>query len=447
MEDDNGMGETQCDLTKPRIAPYKNTWTSPKYGILVQFKARSAERIAILPNNVTCSCSLQHTARRLHWESGMHENEGRALPKDTLNSKIATGCTQIEFAQRSTRSTRPRRKIILGPTQANRRVPGKPGTTPLTTEFRAYLFRHSNSRIKIAKKTRSGSRSKSPRATSTRNPSFRTWARRSRSTNSAKNWRIWSPTWATQRSSSFAKTLPKSNAWQFLLGNRHCLLHLWKIIQKSSQGTKEFDKTNYDVSSIPGYGIKKEKQSRCHTWTVWITTNVLQGSRHVAESSPAQTWRTSIHACAMAQRLRVKKFVVTNRMDRAAKKATWQDCLGGSFIRREENWENSKFDALDSHVKHRRTSATTQSTTRLCSSEKRMQEIARRTPGKDSTRLEDHSSRSTSKTAKRTSVWGNRQTWQSSRSSNRLAVLWRVAGRPVDSVVLVTWAFNSANLT
>ena len=26
MEDGNGMGETPCDLTKPRIAPYKNIW-------------------------------------------------------------------------------------------------------------------------------------------------------------------------------------------------------------------------------------------------------------------------------------------------------------------------------------------------------------------------------------------------------------------------------------
>ena len=46
----------------------------------------------------------------------MYENEGGALPKGAVNSKIATGCTQSEFAQRSTRSTRPRRKIIKGPT-------------------------------------------------------------------------------------------------------------------------------------------------------------------------------------------------------------------------------------------------------------------------------------------------------------------------------------------
>ena len=44
------------------------------------------------------------------------------------------------------------------------------------------------------------------------------------------------------------------------------------------------------------------------------------------------------------------------------------------------------------------------STTRLRSSEKRMQDVARRTHGKDSTRLLNHSSQSTNKTAKRTSV-------------------------------------------
>ena len=30
MEDVYGMGETPCDLTKPRIAPYKNTWKRPQ---------------------------------------------------------------------------------------------------------------------------------------------------------------------------------------------------------------------------------------------------------------------------------------------------------------------------------------------------------------------------------------------------------------------------------
>ena len=67
MEDDNGIVETPCDLTKPRIAPYKNTWKLlEKYCMFVQFKARSGDWIAILPNTVTCNRSLQHTACDLY---------------------------------------------------------------------------------------------------------------------------------------------------------------------------------------------------------------------------------------------------------------------------------------------------------------------------------------------------------------------------------------------
>ena len=87
--------------------------TSSKYCILVQFDARSEERIAILSNTITRNRSLQHTACDLHRESGMHEDEGGGIPQSMLNSDIATCCTQTEFAQRSTRSTRTRRKIIL----------------------------------------------------------------------------------------------------------------------------------------------------------------------------------------------------------------------------------------------------------------------------------------------------------------------------------------------
>ena len=47
MDDGNGMGETPCDLTQPRIAPYKNIWKRfSKYSILVQFEVRSSERPA-----------------------------------------------------------------------------------------------------------------------------------------------------------------------------------------------------------------------------------------------------------------------------------------------------------------------------------------------------------------------------------------------------------------
>ena len=72
-----------------------------------------------------------------------------------------------------------------------------------------------------------------------------------------------------------------------------------------------------------------------------------------------------------------------------------------------ERIQNSKHWIL--HDKCRRTSATTQSTTLLCSSEKRMQTTARRAPGKDSARLQNHPSQTTSLTKKRTTVRRNRR--------------------------------------
>ena len=47
----------------------------------MQFEARSRERLAVLPNAVACSRSLQHTTCSLHWESGMYEDTGWATPR------------------------------------------------------------------------------------------------------------------------------------------------------------------------------------------------------------------------------------------------------------------------------------------------------------------------------------------------------------------------------
>ena len=46
MDDDQIMEEIRSDSDKPRIAPYKNTWRPhQKYSVLVQFEARSEERM------------------------------------------------------------------------------------------------------------------------------------------------------------------------------------------------------------------------------------------------------------------------------------------------------------------------------------------------------------------------------------------------------------------
>ena len=73
--------------------------------------------------------------------------------------------------------------------------------------------------------------------------------------------------------------------------------------------------------------------------------------------------------------------------------------------------------------------ASTQSTTRHCSSEKRMETIARRAPGKDPARLQNHPSQSTSTTKKRTTVRRNRRIRLRGWLHFRLEVLLRVVGR------------------
>ena len=113
MDHEKSMGETPRDLTKPRIAPYKNTWTR-------------------LQNN---------------WESGMYENSRRALPKGSLDSKSATGCIQSEFRNTVNKTHQAKTQDHLETHQAIRSVTWKLVATSWITEFRVYLFLQSSSRI------------------------------------------------------------------------------------------------------------------------------------------------------------------------------------------------------------------------------------------------------------------------------------------------------------
>ena len=54
----------------------------------------------------------------------MYENTGGALPEGSLDSKSTMSCTQIELAIWSTRSTKPRSKIILGTIERFERLRG-----------------------------------------------------------------------------------------------------------------------------------------------------------------------------------------------------------------------------------------------------------------------------------------------------------------------------------
>ena len=198
MEDVLGMGET-CDLTKSRIAPYKNTWTRVHNSVFwcnlelaqengLQFY-QTRSRAVVLYN--TCS---------LYWESGVYENSGWALPQGSLNSESTT-CRDPQ-SQDARSSWDPSNDSKSYGETWNTAVDYRISGMPLTTV---------EQQVTTREKTRSRSWSRSSRTTSTRNPSFRTWARRRRSTSSAKNRRTGSPTWTTPRSSNFAKILPNSN--------------------------------------------------------------------------------------------------------------------------------------------------------------------------------------------------------------------------------------------
>ena len=110
----------------------------------------------------------------------------------------------------------------------------------------------------------------------------------------------------------------------------------------------------------------------------------------------------------MPQRRTISKVFVRNWVDRRANYWIWQYCFGESFIRRNMIWKNSTFNWIK----------TVFATTWFRSGKKkRMQKFARRQRDKESTRPQNNSSWSTSKTAKRTSIWRNRRIWLSSRSS------------------------------
>ena len=106
----------------------------------------------------------------------------------------------------------------LGTHQAIQIVKRKPITTSWITESLPYHFQQWNSRMQNVR-TRSRSWSKSLRNTSARNRTSRIWARRRKSTSSARNRRNWLPTWTTPRDLRIllAKNLPNNNVLNAIL--------------------------------------------------------------------------------------------------------------------------------------------------------------------------------------------------------------------------------------
>ena len=118
MEDELGMGENPRDWTKPRIAPYKNTWKRPQITVLWCNLKLCQERGLQFYQTRSLAVVLHNTLPAARIEKAVCvKTQEELYQKDRLTQRVPRVVTKIELAIWSTRSTKPRRKIILGPTK------------------------------------------------------------------------------------------------------------------------------------------------------------------------------------------------------------------------------------------------------------------------------------------------------------------------------------------
>ena len=283
---------------------------------------------AISPNAVTCSRSLQHTCS-LHWESG---------------------CTQSELAMRSTRSTKPRRKIVLGPTKrieqlretwnnaVDQIIPGM----PLTTVEQQDTTRE-NKVKKLIERFENHQHKESFIQDLSQTRKINKFSEQSKDLIADLNN---TEIFELSGNSSKQQCLECNAYWELGIICCSCGRNM-----KSTRSPTEFDQNNRDVTSIPGCVIKKKQQSRCQTRSLWKTkdeTDASKGPTGKARTPPDDT-------CTMLRERTVQNFVVSHRVERKRHNAIWENCLRETFPRRYKSWENSKFEELDSHNKCWRT--------------------------------------------------------------------------------------------
>ena len=362
MEDVHGMGETPCDLTKPRIAPCKNTWKRLQNTVWVQFEARSRERLAILPDTVTCSRSPQHTACSLHWESGVCENSGGALPQGVLNSENATSRAKNPTRNMVHKIHKGKKQDHLGNHRAIRKVTGKlcsntvdhrisgvplsavePQNTTRENEVKRLIEKFENHKHK-----ESFSQDFEPDAEDQQvQQRIAGLDRRLEQHRDLRTMR---------------KFFQTAMSWlQCLLGNRNNLLQLWKKYQIFAESNEVRPEQPWRHLN-PWICDQEKQQSWRQARTFWKTKDVLPGETNAQKGPTGKARTPSNDSFTMVRRRRIQTVTVSNE----GGKNTTHHAI--RHLRRHKSWKNSKFEAFDSHDKRRRNSAISQSTTRLCSS-------------------------------------------------------------------------------
>ena len=124
MEDGNSMEETPRDLTKPRIAPHKNTWKRLQNMVywcnlkLAQEKGshffQTRSHAVVLHTTQPAACIEKAVCMKTQEELYQKVRLTPRLPRVVVKSNSQCG-QQV---------TRPRRKIILGPTKRFEKLRG-----------------------------------------------------------------------------------------------------------------------------------------------------------------------------------------------------------------------------------------------------------------------------------------------------------------------------------
>ena len=387
MEDENGMVETQCDLTKPRFAPYKNTWKRFQNTVFLRNLKLAQEK------------DLQFFQTRSH---------AVVLYTTLLAACIETAVcvkTQDELYQKVRLTLREPRVVLKSNSQCGPQDPqsqdARSSWEP-SSDSKSYWEVFNNTMDQYLEPLAAVEQQNTIREDKVKklvekfenhkhNESFIQDLKQTQKINKF-----------SQESQELIADMNNIEIFELckISSKRQCLdCHaFWEIgiiccscgrNMTSSRSPTEFGKNSRDVTSIPGYVIKN---------------NSSRGAKH----GPSEKQEMYNQANQMLKKARqgmhgghptiLSRWYNDERYRKSLYDIGWREHHIMFFDRiavekhiyiavRAERIHYSKHWIITAKCR-RRNSAITQSTTRLCSSEKRMQTIARRAFGKNPTRIQ-----------------------------------------------------------
>ena len=173
-----------------------------------------------------------------------------------------------------------------------------------------------------------------------------------------KYWRkYWHGSWRKSHSASWR------NQWQYgdlralrdffqtamprlfiILRDRHCRLYLWKVFQNLRKELWSWTRTTTTSCQLQSVLSKRTLFAVPNMELLngnECTTRVRKCCKKLVNPS-MEDITSCVRDGTKTTNTPIPKFFVIHRVDRGANYWTWQDCLGGPFIRRNKTWMNSQ---------------------------------------------------------------------------------------------------------